>query len=117
MQFCNYLSKTLCYSINRCIKYGFACWTFCIQIKVFANTPVYFTDVNEKAWYYKGVMELAKRGLVSGYYDKTFKPNAQIRVDEYIKLMVSAVDGNDKLSQSGNWADKLYCSGKRTGYC
>jgi len=64
------------------------------QTKVFASTPIHFTDVKETDWFYKDVMELTRRGLISGYSDNTFKPSAQIRVDEFIKILVSAIDEN-----------------------
>jgi hypothetical protein len=85
------------------------------QTKVFASTPVYFTDVKETDWFYKDVMELTRRGLISGYSDKTFKPNAQIRVDEFIKILVSAIDENIKPSQSNYWADSYINRAKELG--
>ena len=85
------------------------------QTKVFASTPVYFTDVKETDWFYKDVMELTKRGLISGYSDKTFKPSAQIRVDEFIKILVSSIDKNIKPSQSNYWADSYINRAKELG--
>ena len=85
------------------------------QTKVFASTPVYFTDVKETDWFYKDVMELTKRGLISGYSDNTFKPSAQIRVDEFIKILVSAIDENIKPSQSNYWADSYINKAKELG--
>lgn len=85
------------------------------QTKVFASTPVYFTDVKETDWFYKDVMELTKRGLISGYSDKTFKPSAQIRVDEFIKILVSTIDENIKPSQSNYWADSYINRAKELG--
>ncbi|WP_161950364.1 S-layer homology domain-containing protein [Clostridium thermosuccinogenes] len=85
------------------------------QTKVFASTPVYFTDVKETDWFYKDVMELTKRGLISGYSNKTFKPSTQIRVDEFIKILVSAIDENIKPSQSNYWADSYINRAKELG--
>ena len=73
------------------------------QTKVFASTPVYFTDVKETDWFYKDVMELTRRGLISGYPDKTFRPNAQIRVNEFTKILVSTIDNNIKTSPNAHW--------------
>lgn len=85
------------------------------QTKVFASTPVYFTDVKETDWFYKDVMELTRRGLISGYSDKTFKPSAQIRVDEFIKILVSSIDENIKPSQSDYWAESYITRAKELG--
>lgn len=85
------------------------------QTKVFASTPIHFTDVKETDWFYKDVMELTRRGLISGYSDNTFKPSAQIRVDEFIKILVSAIDENIKPSQSNYWADSYINRAKELG--
>lgn len=85
------------------------------QTKVFASPSVYFTDVKETDWFYKDVMELTRRGLISGYSDNTFKPSAQIRVDEFIKILVSAIDENIKPSQSNYWADSYINRAKELG--
>lgn len=38
----------------------------------------YFTDMKNNHWAYEGVIELAKRGIVTGYPDQTFKPNKEL---------------------------------------
>ena len=50
-------------------------------------------------------MELTKRGFISGYPDQTFKPNDRIKVDEFIKILISALDGDIKPSTKGYWAE------------
>ena len=85
------------------------------KIEAFANPTVHFTDVSEKAWYYNDVMELTKRGLISGYSDRTFKPNAQIRVDEFITILVSAIGENIEPSQSSYWAEGYIRKAKELG--
>ena len=85
------------------------------QTKVFASTPVYFTDVKETDWFYKDVMELIKRGLIAGYPDKTFRPNAQIRVNEFTKILVSTIDNNIKTSPNAHWAEGYINKAKELG--
>ncbi len=85
------------------------------ETNVFAGAPVSFSDIKETDWFYKNVMELTKRGLISGYSDKTFKPNAQIRADEFIKILVSAIDENVKPSQGSYWADSYINRAKELG--
>jgi len=72
---------------------------------VFASTPLHFSDVKEKDWFYTDVMELAKRGLIAGYPDKTFKPNAQIRVNEFTRILISSIDDSVKSSPDAHWAE------------
>lgn len=74
-------------------------------VMVHATSGLQFTDVKESDWFYKDVMELTKRGLISGYPDKTFKPNAQIHVDEFTKILISSVDANIEPSKGGYWAN------------
>ena len=38
------------------------------------GTTTHFIDVKKTDWFYKDVMELTRRGLISGYPDNTFKP-------------------------------------------
>lgn len=42
------------------------------------TTPRSFPDVKESAWYAQYVKTLAGRGIVNGFEDGTFRPNAQI---------------------------------------
>ncbi|MEG1778658.1 MAG: S-layer homology domain-containing protein, partial [Oscillospiraceae bacterium] len=72
-----------------------------------------FTDVPENQWYYGYIMELTKAGIINGYEDKTFKPDALITRSE-IASMIAKTAGwdkgykiNEKLSFtdiSDNWA-------------
>ena len=46
--------------------------------KTVPTTPRSFPDVKESAWYAQYVKTLAGRGIVNGFEDGTFRPNAQI---------------------------------------
>ncbi|MEK4426695.1 GLUG motif-containing protein [Solibacillus sp. FSL K6-1523] len=46
-----------------------------------------FSDVPESAYYYDAVHELAARGIVAGFGDQTFKPNAAITRGQLAKIM------------------------------
>ena len=85
------------------------------QKKAFADTSIKFTDVKKSDWFYKDIMELTKRGFILGYPDKTFKPNAQIRVDEFIKALVSSIDENVEPSEGDYWADNYIQKAKELG--
>jgi polyhydroxybutyrate depolymerase len=49
-----------------------------------------FADVDAAAWYAPYVCAAARRGIVSGYPDGTYKPDRTINTAEAIKIMVSA---------------------------
>ena len=58
-----------------------------------------FTDI-EKHWAEENIIELAEKGIISGYLDNTFKPENQITIMEFLKLLVEA--GEHKLIRKGN---------------
>ena len=54
--------------------------------------PIYaqattFPDVPKSAYYYDAVHELAKRGIVTGYVDQTFKPNVAATRGQIAKIL------------------------------
>lgn len=63
---------------------------------VYVNPPetvVYFTDftdLSEASWAQASVKNLAKEGIVSGYEDKTFKPNKEVTREEFVTMLVRA---------------------------
>ena len=79
------------------------------------GTTTHFIDVKETDWFYKDVMELTRRGLIAGYPDKTFRPNAQIRVNEFTKILVSTIDNNIKTSPNAHWAEGYINKAKELG--
>ncbi|AGC68784.1 S-layer domain protein [Thermoclostridium stercorarium subsp. stercorarium DSM 8532] len=85
------------------------------QTKVFATSAVTFEDVKTTDWFYNNVMELTKRGLISGYPDKTFRPNSNIKVDEFVKILVSAIDESVISSRNGYWAEGYINKAKELG--
>lgn len=48
-----------------------------------------FSDVNTDAWYYTEVETLYNIGIISGYEDGTFKPDAPVSRGEFAKLAVA----------------------------
>lgn len=48
-----------------------------------------FTDVPANQWYAKAVMTLAGKGVISGYPDGTFKPNAPITRAEFVTMAMN----------------------------
>lgn len=71
-----------------------------------SNARSSFNDVNADAWYYGSVSVLAKKGILNGYKDGSFKPNQPITRAEIAKIIVEAyetIDSED--AQSVQFSD------------
>ncbi|WP_079913839.1 S-layer homology domain-containing protein [Paenibacillus sp. 32352] len=55
----------------------------------------YFTDVKSDAWYASTVATAAKAGIIDGYEDKTFRPDAQITREELAAMVIRAMNYAD----------------------
>ena len=53
-----------------------------------------FTDVPANQWYAKAVTTLAGKGVISGYPDGTFKPNAPITRAEFVTMAMNFADAD-----------------------
>ncbi len=51
-----------------------------------ASYRLNFKDVQSDVWYYEAVMELAQQGIISGYQDGTFQPDAAINRAEFVTI-------------------------------
>jgi S-layer family protein len=59
-----------------------------------------FTDVKTDDWFYKNLQELTEKNIISGYMDSTFKPGNTLKFEEFIKMLVVAVE-EELVSQKG----------------
>ena len=62
----------------------------------------YFTDVPESHYAYQAIMTMKSYGIIAGYKDGTFKPNATVSREEFASMMVNALqlEVNKKTSSS-----------------
>ena len=51
-----------------------------------------FKDINDNAWYEEAVITAVEYGFVSGYADRTFKPNKTISREEIAVITVRALE-------------------------
>ena len=51
-----------------------------------------FTDVNNNFWAYDAIMELVDRGIIKGYSDKTFRPDATVTRSEFAAIFTKALN-------------------------
>jgi hypothetical protein len=76
-----------------------------------------FNDMKTTDWFYENVTKLVSdsRGIVKGYPDGTFKPQASLRVDEFIVMLVRA-SGYKLENAQGYWAQNFIDKALALGY-
>jgi hypothetical protein len=85
-----------------------------------------FSDVADGAWHAQAVNYLASIGVVDGYGDTTFRPDAPITRAEFVKILGgfddsdAPLDGEPLSDISGHWAESdirsAYAKGWIEGY-
>ncbi len=75
-----------------------------VLISGFSHNAV-FSDVPKDAWEAPYVYDLVERGIVSGYGDGTFGPNAPVQRCEYAKMLVGISNTPISTSVSTPYAD------------
>jgi peptidyl-prolyl cis-trans isomerase B (cyclophilin B) len=76
--------------------------------------PANFSDVNDSAWFYKDMLLLVEKGGISGYPDGTFKPDNNITVAEFLKIVVGTALGEQE--QTGqHWASGYISKAEESG--
>ncbi len=95
-----------------------------LELSMLDNSKPDFIDT-ESAWYNGSINAGVSRGLIKGYPDGTFKPNAGITRAEFVSIIASFADLNgNKVAYftdiDSHWAEanirKVYGSGYITGY-
>ena len=74
-----------------------------------------FPDVVKGSWYENAVLSLVNKGIVHGFPDGTFKPEQDIKYDEFIKLLVTSM-GYVPKDMPGYWAAQYIEEAKKRGY-
>lgn len=74
-----------------------------ISIPVFAETPIFFKDLPESHWAKPYIDPLSTSEIINGYPDGTFKPLANVKINEFITMTVKAL-GYRFESMSSDWA-------------
>lgn len=74
-----------------------------------------FKDVKPNFWAYKTIMWGVNQGIVKGYQDGTFKPNAHLTEAQFLAMLIRSYDKSVTDSAQGNgmhWADNYYSYAK-----
>ncbi len=56
-----------------------------------------YPDVNEQDWYFDSVASLSEKGILNGYEDGSFRPDAQITRAEFAAVLAQFVDEGNAL--------------------
>ncbi len=75
------------------------------EITPLPGEPVVFSDVAAGDWFYDCVTGLAAQGVVSGYPNGTFWPNAAVSAGEALKLILLASGCDIQPAKTGHWAE------------
>ncbi|SHK22597.1 S-layer homology domain-containing protein [Tepidibacter formicigenes] len=83
-----------------------------------------FKDLKQSDYAYKEIMYLVDKGVVSGYSDKTFKPNNSVKRGEFAKFLVYGLGlqsqakykTNEFTDLKNHWANKVVNVAVKKGY-
>lgn len=79
-----------------------------------------FSDVTESHWAYKDIIKMYQKGIISGYEDKSFKPDENVTRAEFVKMVTSAFEitpkSGDEMIFSDVSADEWYWPYLYAGY-
>ena len=56
-----------------------------------------FKDVPTSHWAYSSILEVASKGLITGYSDGTFRPASNVTRAEFASILARAFDGNERV--------------------
>lgn len=86
------------------------------------DDEIIFNDVNMDQWYSNAVYALARLGHVSGVSENMFAPDAQIKREEFVKMVVSAFGFLDNTAETQftdtndlKWHYRYIASAQRAG--
>lgn len=79
------------------------CFAFLLPAAVRAEGTG-FSDVKPTDWFFSYVDDLTKSGVVNGYPDGTFRPDAQVKVNEALKLILLAAGYPPQAPTGAGWA-------------
>lgn len=82
------------------------CILLCFTNLAYGN-EIQYTDVVENDWYYNQIMQLSDLNIITGYKNGEFRPNNNIKANEFIKLILLAIGEEVNIDSTEQW-DKAY---------
>ncbi len=71
---------------------GFILKSVCVSFTTGNANNSRFTDVESSHWAYNAIIELNNRGIISGYSDKSFKPNESVTRSQFASMLTKALN-------------------------
>ncbi|XGB42671.1 MAG: S-layer homology domain-containing protein [Nodosilinea sp. LVE1205-7] len=93
-----------------------------IRVPAAGNRPLTFPDLPTSHWAYPFIKELARRGMVTGVGDGTFKPDQPVNRAQYVALLNEVLSGTRqgqspfKDVQRGFWATEAIGAAVQAGF-
>jgi len=90
---------------NNMTRAEFATFLSRIPTSISTNKSMTFSDVTSDKWYYTSIEDVAAKGIIQGYPDGTFKPDATITRAEAVTMvnrLVGRVPNKAELDALGN---------------
>jgi len=84
-----------------------------LRLQPAAHAPT-FSDVSRGAWYYRVVEAASSAGIIRGFPDGTFQPNAAIQRDQAVAMIVRAVRYTE--DHTGPWVAPGAAAGKAPAF-
>ncbi len=83
-----------------------------------ASAASTFTDIADGKWYTPGIIAIADKGLISGYPDGTFRPEATVTYGEFLSMALQATGETVPITrkEGEHWAIDYYRHGIKRGY-
>ncbi|QUI23897.1 S-layer homology domain-containing protein [Vallitalea pronyensis] len=69
-----------------------------------SNKYDFFTDVNPSDWFYDAIAFLKQNGRITGYDNQSFRPHQKMSIEEFIVLVLRAIDEDAHVSHDRHWA-------------
>ncbi|MBQ5673880.1 MAG: S-layer homology domain-containing protein, partial [Lachnospiraceae bacterium] len=87
----------------------------------YASSENVYTDVNAGDWYNNAISTVSNAGIVNGYEDGTFKPDAPIKRSEFATIAARFIggkyQGDDRFSDiAGHWAAEYINRASKYGW-
>lgn len=72
---------------------------------VFGESNKSFSDIGEDHWAYESIMKMSERGIINGFEDGTFRPDAQITRAQFAKMMIRTLNLNTSKPSKASFED------------
>ena len=80
------------------------------QLPQTAKADNLMTDVVGNEWFADDVRLLIEMGIINGFPDGSFRPNAPFKADEFLKSLVLALHYEPSATNSNYWSSKGFNS-------